>query len=80
MSIADQIIYEDNHLIALNKLPGQIVQGDKTGDVPLPELVKAYIKQRDNKPGNVFSVWCTVSTVLSVVWSFLPKPVRLCPV
>lgn len=54
MIIADQIIYEDNHLIALNKLPGQIVQGDKTGDVPLPELVKAYIKQRDNKPGNVF--------------------------
>ncbi|MCQ2273285.1 MAG: RluA family pseudouridine synthase [Bacteroidales bacterium] len=54
MSIADQIIYEDNHLIALNKLPGQIVQGDKTGDVPLSELVKDFIKQRDNKPGNVF--------------------------
>lgn len=54
MSIADQIIYEDNHLIALNKLPGQIVQGDKTGDVPLSEYVKSYIKERDNKPGNVF--------------------------
>ena len=48
------IIYEDNHLIALNKLPGEIVQGDKTGDVPLSELLKRYIKQRDNKPGNVF--------------------------
>lgn len=54
MTIADQIIYEDNHLIAINKLPGQIVQGDKTGDVPLSELLKDFIKQRDNKPGNVF--------------------------
>lgn len=52
--IADQILYEDNHLLALNKQPGQIVQGDKTGDLPLSELVKAYIKQRDAKPGNVF--------------------------
>ncbi len=52
--IADQILYEDNHLLALNKLPGQIVQGDKTGDTPLPELVKAYLKERDHKPGNVF--------------------------
>lgn len=48
------ILYEDNHLLAVNKLPGQIVQGDKTGDVPLSELFKAYIKQRDQKPGNVF--------------------------
>lgn len=54
MTIADQIIYEDNHLIAINKLPGQIVQGDKTGDVPLSELLKDFIKERDNKPGNVF--------------------------
>lgn len=52
--IADQILYEDNHLIAINKLPGQITQGDKTGDIPLAELVKAYLKERDNKPGNVF--------------------------
>ncbi|MCQ2294391.1 MAG: RluA family pseudouridine synthase [Bacteroidales bacterium] len=52
--IANQIIYEDNHLIALNKLPGQIVQGDKTGDTPLVELVKSFIKERDAKPGNVF--------------------------
>ncbi len=50
----EQIVYEDNHIMVVNKLAGQIVQGDKTGDVPLPELIKAYIKQRDNKPGNVF--------------------------
>ena len=54
MTIADQILYEDNHLLALNKLPGQIAQGDKSGDAPLADLVKAYIKVRDAKPGNVF--------------------------
>ena len=54
MSLAEQILYEDNHLLALNKQCGQIVQGDKTGDAPLPELIKAYIKERDRKPGNVF--------------------------
>lgn len=48
------ILYEDNHLLAINKLPGQIVQGDKTGDRPLNELFKAFIKERDRKPGNVF--------------------------
>ncbi len=54
MSLEEQILYEDNHLLALNKQCGQIVQGDKTGDTPLPELIKAYIKERDGKPGNVF--------------------------
>ncbi|MBQ6068499.1 MAG: RluA family pseudouridine synthase [Bacteroidales bacterium] len=54
MSIADQILYEDNHLIALNKLPGQLVQGDKSGDPCLAEEVKAFLKIRDAKPGNVF--------------------------
>ncbi len=54
MTIAEQILYEDNHLIALNKLPGQIVQADKTGDPCLADLLKSFIKQRDNKPGNVF--------------------------
>lgn len=54
MNIADQILYEDNHLLALNKRCGQIVQGDKTGDIPLPEYIKAFLKMRDNKPGNVF--------------------------
>ncbi len=48
------ILYEDNHLLVANKLPGQIVQGDKTGDIPLSELFKAFIKERDAKPGNVF--------------------------
>jgi 23S rRNA pseudouridine1911/1915/1917 synthase len=54
MSIASQIIYEDNHLIALNKLPGQLVQGDRSGDICLAEEIKSYLKQRDAKPGNVF--------------------------
>ena len=54
MTIAGQILYEDNHLIALNKLPGQIVQGDKTGDVCLADEVKVFLKERDAKPGKVF--------------------------
>jgi 23S rRNA pseudouridine1911/1915/1917 synthase len=49
------IIYEDNHLIAVNKKPGEIVQGDKTGDVPLSELLKQYLKVKYNKPGEVFA-------------------------
>lgn len=48
------ILYEDNHLIVVNKKVGELVQGDKTGDKPLLETVKTYIKIRDNKPGNVF--------------------------
>ncbi len=49
-----EVIYEDNHLIVVNKAPGEIVQGDKTGDTPLLETVRAYIKEKYNKPGNVF--------------------------
>ena len=49
-----QILYEDNHLIIVNKRPGDIVQGDKTGDIPLSEVVKEYIKNKYNKPGNVY--------------------------
>lgn len=49
-----QIIYEDNHIIVVNKEPGEIVQGDKTGDTPLSETVKAYLKKKYDKPGNVF--------------------------
>ena len=52
--LSDRILYEDNHLIAVNKLPSEIVQGDKTGDVPLSEDIKQYIKQKYNKPGNVY--------------------------
>ena len=49
-----QILYEDNHLIAVNKAPGEIVQGDKTGDNPLSETLKDYIKVKYNKPGEVY--------------------------
>ena len=48
------VIYEDNHIIVVNKESGEIVQGDKTGDAPLSDLVKAYIKEKYRKPGNVF--------------------------
>ncbi len=48
------ILFEDNHLIIINKLPSQIVQGDKTGDRPLSDLVKDYIKVKYKKPGDVF--------------------------
>ncbi len=48
------ILYEDNHIIALNKRPSDIVQGDKTGDKPLSEKLKDYIKIKYDKPGNVF--------------------------
>ena len=54
MDIQASILYEDNHLIAVNKPSGILVQGDETGDIPLSELVKAFIKKRDQKPGNVF--------------------------
>lgn len=47
-------LYEDNHIIIVNKASGEIVQGDKTGDTPLSETVKQYIKEKYNKPGNVF--------------------------
>lgn len=47
-------VYEDNHIIIIYKESGEIVQGDKTGDKPLSETVKEYIKQKYNKPGNVF--------------------------
>lgn len=49
-----QVLYEDNHLIAINKRVGDIVQGDKTGDAPLSDIVKDYIKEKYNKPGNVY--------------------------
>lgn len=48
------ILYEDNHILIVNKAPGEIVQGDKTGDTPLCDTLKDFIKVRDNKPGNVF--------------------------
>ena len=48
------VIYEDNHLLIISKRPGEIVQGDKTGDIPMVESLKLYLKKKYNKPGNVF--------------------------
>ncbi len=53
-NISERILYEDNHLIIVDKLPGEIVQGDKTGDEPLLEAVRDYLKVTYNKSGNVF--------------------------
>ncbi len=49
-----EVVYEDNHLLIVNKAPGEIVQGDKTGDEPLSEKLKTWLKEKYNKPGNVF--------------------------
>ena len=54
MNLSSRILYEDNHIIALFKQVGDIVQGDKTGDEPLSEQVKRYLKEKYNKQGNVF--------------------------
>ncbi|MDD2634266.1 MAG: RluA family pseudouridine synthase [Bacteroidales bacterium] len=54
MLVDADILYEDNHLIAVNKKAKQIVQGDKTGDIPLSDLVKKYIKKKYHKPGDVY--------------------------
>ena len=48
------VLYEDNHLIAINKKSGDICQADKTGDIPLSEIVKEFLKNKYNKPGNVY--------------------------
>ena len=52
--ISPEILYEDNHVIVVNKRPGELVQGDRTGDTSVLDTVKAYLKERDRKPGNVF--------------------------
>jgi len=49
-----EVLFEDNHLVIVNKKSGDIVQGDKTGDKPLSDVVKEYIKEKYNKPGDVF--------------------------
>jgi 23S rRNA pseudouridine1911/1915/1917 synthase len=54
-SLSSRIVFEDNHLIAVNKLPGELVQGDITGDQPLLEKVREYIRVKYEKPGNVFT-------------------------
>ena len=48
------VVYEDNHIIIVNKSSSEIVQGDKTGDTPLSDIVKQYLKEKYNKQGNVF--------------------------
>ena len=48
-----QVLYEDNHIIIVNKAPSEIVQGDKTGDEPLSETIQKYLKERNEKLGNV---------------------------
>ena len=53
-NIEDRILYEDNHIIVLNKLVGEITQGDKTGDEPLSETLRQFLKVRNNKQGNAF--------------------------
>ena len=52
--IVNRILFEDNHLIAINKKSSEIVQGDRTGDSTMPDAIKAYLKDKYNKPGNVF--------------------------
>ena len=54
MLVSPEVVYEDNHIIAVNKKPGDIVQGDKTGDAPLSDYVKKYIKDTAGKPGEVY--------------------------
>ena len=54
MADIPEILYEDNHLLIVNKRSGDIVQGDKTGDLPLTDILKGYLKKKYNKPGDVF--------------------------
>jgi len=53
-NIKNNVLYEDNHIIIVNKKPSDIIQGDKTGDIPLGEIIKDYLKVKYKKPGNVF--------------------------
>lgn len=52
--ITERVLYEDNHVLVINKLPSELTQGDKTGDTTLPDLIKSYLKEKYQKPGNVF--------------------------
>ena len=54
MNIKDRILFEDNHVLVVNKKAGELVQGDKTGDTTLADHLKAYIKKKYNKPGTVY--------------------------
>ena len=75
------VVYEDNHIIIVNKTASEIVQGDKTGDTPLSETVKQYLKEKYSKPGNVFiGVAHRLDRPVSGSCCFLPRPVRHCRV
>src|SRR5690606_14601547 len=54
LNLKPNILFEDNHLLIINKKSGELAQGDETGDIPLIDSLKDFIKKRDNKPGNVF--------------------------
>lgn len=74
------VIYEDNHIIVVNKTASEIVQGDKTGDTPLSETVKKYLKEKYAKPGNVFlGVTHRLDRPVSGL-VVLPRRARLCRV
>lgn len=74
------VIYEDNHIIVVNKTASEIVQGDKTGDTPLSETVKQYLKEKYAKPGNVFlGVTHRLDRPVSGL-VVLPRRARLCRV
>ena len=70
------VLYEDNHLVIVNKQAGENVQGDSSGDQPLVEKVREYIRIKFEKPGNVFCGLFTAWTDLLVVSSLLREPVR----
>ena len=75
------VVYEDNHIIIVNKTASEIVQGDKTGDTPLSETVKLYLKEKYQKPGNVFiGVTHRLDRPRKRSCCFLPKRVRHLPV
>ena len=78
MSVPIHVLYEDNHLLAINKAPGVLVQGDETGDTPLVELCKQYIKKKYGKPGEVFlGVVHRLDRPVSGVVVFAPLQERL---
>src|SRR5690606_40292597 len=54
LNLKPNILFEDNHLLIINKKSGELAQGDETGDIPLIDSLKDFIKKRDNKPGNVY--------------------------
>ena len=63
------VVYEDNHIIVVNKTASEIVQADKTGDTPLSETVKQYLKEKYQKPGNVFLMTAALSDEVRAEWA-----------